>query len=376
MLIRLIKLLNLIKPILSIWLCCQLITPVGFAQPPNDIGYYAQLKGGYLMAHRAAMSHLVRNNAYGFEVGVIKHLHSTEKDPDYHFPALGFNMAYQNFGYDAVLGKALSIAHFFDVPLLQKTDFFIDFQYGMGLGYISKKYNRESNPTNNAIGSHFNAKVSLKILFTKYFKHLNLGAGIEFTHFSNGAITYPNLGLNTPSIFMQIGFLPKERKAFRKDIAYAREVFTKPFRMRMLVSSILSIKQVSANPNLPKRYPVFGVRGTFQHKIGKLWRADFSVDLLHNEANFHVYPDADYSRTDVLQIGLSLGAAYKFYKSEIVLGLGYYVRDVINPLGKFYNKIGYRYSFGRQWYGLFNVRANLGKADFFEFGIGYQIKSW
>ncbi|PZE17969.1 hypothetical protein DNU06_04950 [Putridiphycobacter roseus] len=349
---------------------------MGLGQANKNIGYYAQVKGSFLMAHRSAMSHLVKENAYGFEIGIIKHLQSSINDPQYRFPAIGLNLEYRNFGYDAVLGKALSMSHFYNLPFYQKKDFFIDFQFGTGIGYITKKFDLDNNLTNNAIGSHFNAKVTLKLLFTKYINRINFGGGLELSHYSNGAITYPNLGLNLPAVFVQIGFLPAGRKAFQKDGHYEEDVFKKYFKMKVLVSAIFSVKQVGANPYLPKRYPVFGVRGTFQKKISKLWFADFSVDVIQNEANVHVYPYADYSQADALQIGLYVGAAYTFYKSEIVFGLGYYVRDKINPLGKVYNKIGYRYHLNSNWYGLFNVRANLGKADFFEFGIGYQLKKW
>ena len=60
-------------------------------------------------------------------------------------------------------------------------------------------------------------------------------------------------------------------------------------------------------------------------------------------------------------------------KAKIVFGMGYYLIDKINPLGRIYNRIGYRYFFKDNLFGLFNIRASFGKADFFEFGIGYKF---
>jgi len=351
----------------------------------DNVGYYFQSKGGFLVAHRSAIAHLVRNNTFGFEIGIIKHKQSLS-DSAHRFPALGFNLEYRNFGYNSVLGKAISFSHFFDTPLYQSHNFFIDFQYGMGLGYITKKYYLESNPTNNAIGSHFNAKVTLKVMVTKYFNRFSIGGGLEISHFSNGAITYPNLGLNLPSAFFQFGILDRSRTVFDPNTSYSYGGCTKhrtrvKGRLRfpgntILLSSIFTVKQVRANPSLPKRYPVFGIRATYQKQLSWDWRIEGSIDLIHNESNLHVYPDSSFTQLDVLQIGLYAGVSYQFYKSEIVMGLGFYVRDKIVPLGRLYNKIGYRYYFTDNFYGLFNVRANLGKADFFEFGIGYKIKKW
>jgi len=372
----LLKVKNIFKGIVITLLVTFIISINGYSQSNANIGYYVQSKGGFLMAHRSAMSHLVRQNSFGFELGVIKHLQIKETDVTYRHPAIGLNLAFQNFGYNTVLGSAISTSYFFNTPIFQKNDHFIDFQYGLGIAYISEKYDLINNATNNAIGSHFNAKVTLKLLYTKYINRFNLGAGLAFTHYSNGAITYPNLGLNVPSIFLQLGILSNGRKAFQKELVSTPEKKVELAHTRLMGSAIFSIKQVGANPFLPKRYPVFGFRGTIQRQISQMWQAELSLDFIHNEANLNIYPFEDYPRSDVLQIGLFAGAAYKFYRTEIVLGLGYYVRDKINPLGKIYNKIGYRFFFHSKWYGLFNVRANLGKADFFEFGIGYQIKKW
>jgi hypothetical protein len=245
----------------------------------------------------------------------------------------------------------------------------------MGIGYITRKYDLETNPTNNAIGSHFNAKVTLKLTATKYFNRYSLGGGLEISHFSNGAMTYPNLGLNLPSVFLQIGFLNSSRTNYHSKSWDEVDLLEKREK-NLLISAIGTVKQVRANPNLPKRYPVVGLRGTYQKQFSRFWSLEGSIDLLHNESNLYVYPDSNFTRSDVLQIGIYGGASYKFYKSEIMMGLGYYARDIINPLGRLYNKIGYRYYFTDYVFGLFNVRANLGKADFFEFGIGYKIKKW
>jgi hypothetical protein len=119
---------------------------------------------------------------------------------------------------------------------------------------------------------------------------------------------------------------------------------------------------------------VLGLRGTYQKNFSRHWSWEASLDLIHNESNLYVYPDSTFKRSDVLQVGLYVGAAYRYYKSEVVMGLGYYLRDNINTIGRLYNKIGYRFYASEHWYGLFNIRANIGKADFFELGLGYRFK--
>ena len=342
----------------------------GFAQSKIPNAFYFQPKGGILMAHRPSMTHLVRENTYGFEIGTILFRQHTHLDSAYHFPAMGFNAEFRNFGYDKVLGYGVSVGHFFNVPIYQSNHLFIDFQYGSGLGYLTKKYNKDTNPTNIAIGSHFNAKVNFKLLATYYFETFYFGAGLEMNHFSNGAITRPNLGLNSANLLVNFGYSFVKRQAFqaiknKKEINNQRSI---------MLEGLATLVQIGANPYDPKRYPVIALRTTLKQTISWNWDAELSLDLVHNEANLNVYQDTTFTRKDVLQIGLYAGAAYRFYKSEITMGIGYYLRDNINVLGKLYNKVGYRYFFNTNWFGIFNVKANLGRADYFEFGVGVKFK--
>ncbi|MDX1350781.1 MAG: acyloxyacyl hydrolase, partial [Putridiphycobacter sp.] len=221
-----------------------------YAQEGNTHGLYLQSKGGFLMAHRSAMAHLVRNNALGLEVGYVKYKQAYE-DRFYRFPSLGFNLEFRNFGYSKVLGSAVSLSHFFGRSIYQSNSFFVDFQYGMGVGYITKKYDLATNPTNNAIGSHFNAKVTLKLMATKNFNSFTLGGGLELSHFSNGAITYPNLGLNLPSVCIQVGLLNNVRMNYHSQNWDGIDLLEKREK-NLLISAVGAIKQVRANPNLPK----------------------------------------------------------------------------------------------------------------------------
>ncbi len=346
----------------------------GYGQITKRYNIYAQTKSGFLIAHRASMTHLVRKSTYGFEVGVVNFKQSTITDSSYHFPQSGFYFNFGNFGYNEVLGRSFSIAHFFGTPIYQsKRGFFIDFRYGTGIGYLTEKYNPETNPTNNAIGSYFNIKVNLKLLFAKHFRYFWIGGGIDFTHFSNGAITRPNLGLNTTCLLLNIGITENKRLAFSKknlkDKAYLKE-------KKLLLESIISVSEAGGNPYPAKRYPIVGIRSTFQSEFAPNWAGEASLDFIYNESNFHKFEDSTFTRSDAFQIGIYGGASYRFYQSEITMGIGYYLLDKINVLGKFYNKVGYRYHFNSNWFGVLTVKANVGQADYLEVGIGYKLKSW
>lgn len=338
--------------------------------------YSVYPKTGFLIAHRPFMTHLVQENAYAFEITGWQQFSDTSAfTKRLKNPMKGYSVEFRNFGYNDVLGTAFSVTSYNVFPIYgSEKKFYVDLIVGTGIGYLTKSYDQIENPLNNAIGSKLNARVNLKLTATKYFNSFHLGGGIEFMHFSNGSIKTPNLGLNLPAVFLTAGIQSSERKySAEKRKNFKRELLLKS---NLSAEIILTAKEIGAVPFDPKLYPVIGGRFAYTYSKNGLWGFESAIDIIHNEANFHKYNDTTFVRNDILQIGIYVGSYIHFYKSQLAFGLGYYVRDIINAEGKVYNRIGYRYSFNKKWFGTFNIKANYAKADYFEFGIGYRFLKW
>jgi hypothetical protein len=333
-------------------------------------------KTGFLIAHRPFMSHLVRENSFGFESSASYQ----EKGADdltkrLNNPLRSYSIEFRNFGYNEVLGSAISATSYMLFPLfVTKNNCFIDFTMGSGIGYLTRSYNELDNPLNNAIGSKLNARVNLKLSIIRYFTKTHLGTGIEFMHFSNGSLKTPNLGLNLPSFYLQFGYNFSDRERGVKRSEKPKTNLESPNNIS--AELIFTGKEIGAIPYEPKLYPVIATRLGYTYSKRGLWGAEFALDIIHNESNFHKYNDTTFVRKDILQIGIYGGAYIQFYKSQLAFGLGWYARDNINPEGRMYNRIGYRYYFKKNWFALFTVKANYAKADYFEFGIGYKFLTW
>lgn len=333
-------------------------------------------KGGFLIAHRPYMSHLVRENSVGFEFASwYQETGTDEHTQRLNNPLRGFSFEYRNFGYKDVLGSAVSVTSYMVFPLFHtKKDVYTDLTVGSGIGYLTRCYNVIENPLNNAIGSKLNARVNVKFSVTKYFENTHLGAGIEFAHFSNGTIKTPNLGLNLPSVFIQFGYNLSDRVAGPTKSETTKTKLDSP--SNLTAELICTAREVGPIPNSPKLYPVVAARIGYTYSKCGLWGAEIAFDIIHNEANFHKYQDTTFVRSDILQLGIYGGAYIQFYRSQLAFGLGWYARDNINAEGRMYNRVGYRYYFKKNWFALFNVKANYARADYFEFGIGYKFLTW
>jgi|GEM_PF-1253687 len=331
-------------------------------------------KGGIMTAHRPFMAHLVRNKTLGFELALSKQqIGKSNLSVKHKFPLNGLALEYRNFGYDDVLGSAISLIQYQNFVIFQsKTNLCLDFKMGAGISYITKKYDKETNPTNNAIGSNINAKVSFKLELNQFTSRYHFGLGAELAHFSNGTFQHPNLGLNTLAIYANIGYNLNDRKVFKFDEEKVKEIGGGS-KAYVVGEGIFSISEVMPIPGDAKKYAVFAGRFSFVKPLNLSWNCEFAIDGVYNASNQYRYLDKNHEPKDVTQFGLYTGMSFNYYKSQIIFGLGYYIVDMINPLGRVYNRIGYRYFFNKDVFGLFNIRANFGKADFFEFGVGYKF---
>ena len=68
---------------------------------------------------------------------------------------------------------------------------------GFGITYNWKHYDQDVNPFNIAIGANKTVYIDIGTTLNYYLSNrFDIGFGFRATHFSNGATTLPNFGLN------------------------------------------------------------------------------------------------------------------------------------------------------------------------------------
>lgn len=320
------------------------------------------------------MSHLVKERNTAFEIEFSQQdARRNFTANDYRFLSRGFSLHYQDYGYREVLGTSWGVLQFMKFNLLQGARFgFLDFRMGSGLAYLTRKYDPLTNPKNNAIGSYWNAFINFQLSYTKTWEHFLVGFGVEMSHFSNAAITMPNLGLNTPMCLARIGFQVEPRQVFIPDTGVVIAILPR-FSNSFELHGIGSVKQ-----NLPGYFesqylPVIGAQAVYRKYLNFKWDLEGGADVIYNAANRVKYDDKTFTALETVQLGLFVGAAANFYRSQIFFSIGSYVYNKINPAGWVYNRIGYRYAFNNHLVGLLAIKANIGIADYLEFGLGYRF---
>lgn len=331
-------------------------------------------KTGFLTVHTATMSHLVKNRSNTFEVAYVKQDNSKETwSQAYRLPLRGYALSFQDFGNRNVLGKSLTFFRFTNFPLLQSRKYgTLDFRLGNGLSFFNKKYDKYQNVKNIAIGSYINGFVNLQLSYTKYFKHLYLGTGIDFSHFSNAATKMPNLGLNTISGFLTIGYQIEERVFYNRSETSALSLPPRE-KDHFHVHFIASIKQNLPNFAPSRNFGVVALQSLYKIRLNYKWDFEPGIDVIYNEANRWFYGVQPEPVMRNLQIGAYLGLSANIYKTQLFFGAGVYVLNQINAGGWIYNRVGARYLINEHWDLALAIKAHIGIADYLEFGLGYRF---
>jgi hypothetical protein len=95
-----------------------------------------------------------------------------------------------------ILGYAVGVMPSLSFKILGIKNIGLYGTFGSGLGYISKTYDKVTNPTNNAIGSHVNNLTHFDADIGMSLGRFGASVGYQLTHLSNARYAAPNTGFN------------------------------------------------------------------------------------------------------------------------------------------------------------------------------------
>ena len=179
-----------------------------FAQNEKTIAFQINSEQGQFIPHKPALNYLIQGKSIGLAFSIEKR----KKDSI----SYGLTASILNSGNPEVIGLVYGLNGFTSFPLTKKENG-MRLKIGIGLGYVEKIFDANTNNRNIVIGSHINTKIVFRA--EKEFtlsenNHFNLGVGV--CHFSNGAYQTPNLGINFLLFNMGYSYIKttsfKERK--------------------------------------------------------------------------------------------------------------------------------------------------------------------
>lgn len=318
------------------------------------------------------------------------------KDYAYGLPYGGLAVYMANFYRDEDLGVPFSI-YFFQGAQLRKLrrNLTLNYEWNLGGSFNWKYYDPFDNPDNIALGSsvniHVGANLYLKWRFSQKLD-IHLGAGV--THFSNGAYSLPNKGLNMVSGFFELAYyFNREDEKPLHEANFTPPPFEKRTEHDLMVlitsrnARVDTLGTGLADEYTDRKFKVLGLsyahmfRNSYRYKWGP------SIEATYDEsagirAWREVHPESGkiYDRlrlgkaSDRFSLGISVKGEMSMPAYSVFANLGYDIIHADIPNKRFYQILGIKVYLKDNLFGTFGIRAtNFGKAQYMFWNLGYTF---
>ena len=335
----------------------------------NQHGIGVSYRTGALLAHRVEMGHLVQRSIHSTELQYFRNLKdSSSWAKHYKWATVGLSFLYSGTGNKEILGHAYGGMLFGELGIIERKRIQFGTRTAFGLGYLTKKFDQESNMKNVAISSHFNCLVLLGVIVKYKFLKSELYWSADFTHFSNGKWSVPNLGVN--NAMLNFGYRRKFATGLKRQVSRMAEPTE-----RWKTSFILGVASESEFPTGSRRYLNAESNFLISKKLGKKVDFETGMDIIYKGALKGYAVEFSKNNIDLFQVSANVGSVFKFDRFSALISFGAYIVDVYQPAERIYQKVGVRYRFTDNLFGQLVLKSTFGRADYLLYSIGYQFKS-
>ncbi len=335
---------------------------------------------GWTMAHHLEMQ-IFQKHYPAFEISLMKATYGkTRWEYMWGYPLIGISYWYSTLGNTPWLGHAHAIFPFINFRLYHKNACTFSFRLGVGLGYLTKRYDPIENYKNLAIGSHLNGAVNLMFEWRwRIGPRLMASIGAGLMHFSNGTIKTPNFGLNMPAVNVAFAYrLSKENPYQRNKLMPTLESFEFDGKktVRLDISAAIAIKDMSAQLGVGNRYMVYTIFGNIMKPVSYKTRFGLGFDISYDASDVMVLelqgkpPD---KMIKVVKTGFTAAFELSFARTAMVFNAGFYLSGLDQSDGRFYEKLALRFDITDKLFANFTLKAHYARADYVAIGIGYKF---
>ena len=338
---------------------------------PLIIGVYAQ--GSIIMAHTYAIRHLVASHPTGAEINLQRQTTGAAPWHEwYKFPKVGLALTYYDF-HNPVLGYVFSASPYISKTFSRGPKHDFSFRLGAGLAYLSNPYNQDTNHKNTIASSALNATLQFRFEYDYALTpHLGLLAGVGLNHYSNGATTKPNFGVNLPSVVLGLNY--HQQRPAPTFHATGVELPADIGRNFINVSTSLGFKQRTEGDK--QKYLVNSVTLAVGRRVNRKSNLLLGIEGFNDRSLKATLEDttrAGGKQPDVKKAGVFVGHELLFGRLAFVSHLGFYVYAPYKSSTAYYERLGLKYHFADWLFGAVDLKIHRGAADVIEFKVGARL---
>lgn len=337
---------------------------------PFIFGAYAQ--GAGIIAHSGVAKSLATPLSTGLELNVQRQTTGTAPWHGwYKYPKAGLALVYYNYHHPA-LGHSYAATVYLSKALLRTARHDLSWRLGTGLAYFTQPYDPATNPDNTFIGSALSATLQTRLEYEAAMSpHWGLLVALALNHYSNGGTSYPNLGLNLPTLLLGINYHqvraalpPPAPDALPADVGHA--FFS--------ISTSLGYRQRGNGD--PTRYLVNSVTLAAGRRLNRKSNVLLGLEGFYDRARLadaRAAAGPAGNPPDVKRVGIFAGHELLFGRLALATHLGLYVYSPYRPGWAYYERVGIKYQFTRLLFGAIDLKAHGAVADVVEFKAGIKL---
>jgi len=299
-------------------------------------------------------------------------------DQLYRYPEWGVGYYGVKLYNDTIFGIPNAVFAFIDVPFNKWTPsrkWSFSYSIGGGLSFNFRPNDLEINPLNTLIGSYNNVYIDLG-LWANYRLSTSLDAkfGISFVHFSNGASTLPNMGMNLigPKAIIKHHMVQE-----RPEVHTWGEVPQWKKKHGIFFYQAMGSKQLSMHG---KDY--FNSTTAVAYKYWLSYKSQIvcQFDAFYDASNNSGEPPREMvpvwdrdNPANYWSLGLFLGYEAVYNRWSFISGWGHYVWRRYKYTNGNYQRFGIRYRIYEGFVVGAGLKARTFAADYIEWSVGYNL---
>ncbi|MBE0648985.1 MAG: acyloxyacyl hydrolase [Bacteroidales bacterium] len=333
---------------------------------------------GFLYAHHLELE-IFNAHFPAFEVSIQQQTYGKYKwERAFAYPIIGFTCWYSGLGSSQYLGKAIGLMPFVNFPLYRHKNFCFGFRFALGLGILTKKFDRIENYKNTAIGSTLNAAINM--MFEGRYRintWLTASAGISLQHFSNGSLKMPNYGLNALMINVGLAYWPKRQNKEIGDRFYPpTEPYSAVIQRHIEFNIGVSTGYKNMEAVLGKNFFVFHIYENTFYQISRKSKVGLGLDLSYDPSHtkiLEIQGDTIENPLTILRPGINGAYQLVLGKMGLIFNIGYYLGGAEKSNGPLYEKFSIQYNFSKNFFANLMLKVHFGRADYLGIGLGYKF---
>lgn len=304
----------------------------------------------------------------------------------YGFPRYGIGIYSAQFNNTSEPGKPIALYGTLSIPLFRWENFTVRSDIGLGLAVNWHPFSEDRY--NVAIGGEMSSYVDAAILLEYKFKDgLLINIGTSDTHFSNGALRLPNLGINTFAPKISIGYnFVRSAKQFNYQVVPEYQHQSECY-VSLYTGWENKLYYESDFDSIPNNkgvyYSAYGVSATFNRQIS--YKSKFGVGFVIGYlggANTSITKENGLLKGNQAPFSegleLSIFPSYELVinRLSIIMQPGFYLYRTKYPFRapSTYQRIGFKFNLNKDISLGMNMHAHLFSiADYIEWTIGYRL---